>query len=201
MLKLLDILHFIKILFVSYLSNKYLRQYHSQHSVEQEVEWLYAFDVHANSFFCSFFVTYVLQVYLILFLVILQVMNLFYHYVFQYFLLPILLGRSALSCLVSNTLYAMATAWYFYITYLGYRSKLSVYFSLYVCHYISLCKILRSTTIFGKRPSFSLVSCRGYRFLMATFNNVTSSWFKIELNKNYNDISLWVVKRYIYMSN
>jgi hypothetical protein len=26
------------------------------------VEWLYAFDVHANAFFCSFLVTYVLQV-------------------------------------------------------------------------------------------------------------------------------------------
>ncbi len=45
----------------SHLANKYLRQYHS-HSVEQEVEWLYAFDVHANAFFCSFMVTYVLQV-------------------------------------------------------------------------------------------------------------------------------------------
>jgi hypothetical protein len=38
-----------------------MRQYHS-HSVEQDVEWLYAFDVHANAFFCSFLVTYVLQV-------------------------------------------------------------------------------------------------------------------------------------------
>lgn len=45
----------------SHLANKYLRQYHS-HSVEQEVEWLYAFDVHANAFFCSYLVTYVLQV-------------------------------------------------------------------------------------------------------------------------------------------
>jgi hypothetical protein len=32
------------------------------HSVEQDVEWMYALDVHANSFFCSFMVTYVLQV-------------------------------------------------------------------------------------------------------------------------------------------
>jgi hypothetical protein len=44
----------------SHLANKYMRQYHS-HSVEQDVEWLYAFDVHANAFFCSFLVTYVLQ--------------------------------------------------------------------------------------------------------------------------------------------
>jgi hypothetical protein len=46
---------------LSHLANKYLRQYHS-HGVEQEVEWLYAFDVHANAFFCSFVVTYVIQV-------------------------------------------------------------------------------------------------------------------------------------------
>lgn len=47
--------------FNSYLANKYMKQY-SPHSVEQEVEWLFAFDVHCNSFFCSFLVTYVLQV-------------------------------------------------------------------------------------------------------------------------------------------
>jgi len=83
----------------SYLANKYMRQYNS-HAVEQEVEWLYAFDVHANAFFCSFLVTYVLQ----------------------YFLLPLLLGRSFISCILSNTLYAVATAWYSYITYLGYTA-------------------------------------------------------------------------------
>ena len=41
-----------------------MRQYHS-HSVEQEVELLYSFDVHANAFFCSFLLTHVLQVSLI----------------------------------------------------------------------------------------------------------------------------------------
>jgi hypothetical protein len=38
-----------------------MRHYHS-HSVEQDVEWLYCFDVHSNAFFCSFLLTYVLQV-------------------------------------------------------------------------------------------------------------------------------------------
>ena len=47
--------------FLSYVSNKYLRQYNS-HSVEQEVEWLYAFDVHCNAFLCSFMITYLFQV-------------------------------------------------------------------------------------------------------------------------------------------
>jgi hypothetical protein len=82
-----------------HLANKYLKQHHS-HSVEQEVEWLYAFDVHANSFFCSFLLTYVLQ----------------------YFLLPLLLGKGVLSCVLSNTLYALSSIWYFYITHLGYRA-------------------------------------------------------------------------------
>ena len=45
----------------SYVANKYLRQRHS-HSVEQEVEWMYAFDVHLNSYMCSFMLTHVLQV-------------------------------------------------------------------------------------------------------------------------------------------
>ena len=84
----------------SHIANKYLRQHHA-HSVEQEVEWLYAFDVHTNAFFCSFFITYVLQ----------------------YFLLPILMVRGAIPCVLSNLLYAMATIWYAYITHLGYRGR------------------------------------------------------------------------------
>mmetsp|Transcript_9074 Transcript_9074/g.8945 ORF Transcript_9074/g.8945 Transcript_9074/m.8945 type:complete len:259 (+) Transcript_9074:157-933(+) len=84
----------------SHLANKHLRQHHSPHSVEQEVEWQYALDVHANAFFCSYLVTYVLQ----------------------YFLLPLLLGRAILPCILSNTLYALATVWYAYITHLGFRA-------------------------------------------------------------------------------
>jgi len=83
----------------SHLANKYLRQYNT-HTVEQEVEWLYAFDVHTNAFFCSYLVTYVLQ----------------------YFLLPLLLSRAILSCILANSLYALATVWYAYITYLGYKA-------------------------------------------------------------------------------
>jgi len=83
----------------SFVANKYLRQYHS-HTVEQSVEWLYAFDVHANGFFVSFLVTYVLQG----------------------ILMPLLLGHGFLSAFLSNTLYAAALLWYFYITYLGYTA-------------------------------------------------------------------------------
>lgn len=80
-------------------ANKYLRQHHS-HTVEQDVEWLYSLDVHTNAYFCSFLITHVLQ----------------------FFLLPVLLGKSVLSCVLSNTLYAIAMIWYAYITHLGYRA-------------------------------------------------------------------------------
>ncbi len=47
---------------------------------------------------------------------------------FQYFLLPLLLGRSVISCMASNTLYALAMVWYAYITHLGYRGELNYLF-------------------------------------------------------------------------
>lgn len=96
------LLGFIMSSLCSYVANKYLKAYHSHtaHTVEQSVEWLYAFDVHTNAFHVSFLVTYVLQA----------------------FLLPILLGDNIISCILSNTLYAVALVWYSYITYLGYTA-------------------------------------------------------------------------------
>jgi hypothetical protein len=40
----------------------------------------------------------------------------------QFFLLPLVLGKSLFALLVSNTLYAAGFAWYWYITHLGYRA-------------------------------------------------------------------------------
>jgi hypothetical protein len=40
----------------------------------------------------------------------------------QFFLLPLVLGKSLLALLVSNTLYGISLAWYWYITHLGYRA-------------------------------------------------------------------------------
>ncbi len=84
---------------LSSIANRYLRQTHN-HAVTQSVEWLYAFDVHANAFFCSFLITYVCQI----------------------LLLPLVLGKGALSCIFANTLYALAGVWYSYITYIGYTT-------------------------------------------------------------------------------
>ncbi|RLM84760.1 hypothetical protein C2845_PM04G10830 [Panicum miliaceum] len=43
-----------------FLTNSYLREEPNSHVVEQRVEWLYAFDVHCNSFFPAFVILYVL---------------------------------------------------------------------------------------------------------------------------------------------
>mmetsp|Transcript_32202 Transcript_32202/g.67123 ORF Transcript_32202/g.67123 Transcript_32202/m.67123 type:complete len:388 (-) Transcript_32202:105-1268(-) len=68
--------------------------------VRQQVEWLYAFDIHCNSFFPVFVVLYGLQ----------------------FFLLPIVLGEGLVPLILANLLYAAALSWYWYITHLGYRS-------------------------------------------------------------------------------
>lgn len=83
------------------LANRYLREVgrHS-HNVEQRVEWLYAFDVHCNSYFPLFLLLYVLQ----------------------YFLSPLLLAQGFLPSLFSNVLYAIALVYYHYTVFLGYNA-------------------------------------------------------------------------------
>eukprot|EP01099_Mayorella_cantabrigiensis_P008002 TRINITY_DN7364_c0_g1_i1.p1 TRINITY_DN7364_c0_g1~~TRINITY_DN7364_c0_g1_i1.p1 ORF type:complete len:129 (-),score=27.69 TRINITY_DN7364_c0_g1_i1:341-727(-) len=74
------------------------------HTVEQKVEWLYAFDIHCNSFFPLFLILYVVQ----------------------FLLLPVLLvPESFFATFLSNTLYAIAFVYYFYLTFLGYNGKAS----------------------------------------------------------------------------
>ena len=64
-------------------ANARLRVPPTVHNVEQRVEWLYAFDVHCNSYFPLFLVVYVTQ----------------------FFLVPVLLRPIFLSTLLANTLY------------------------------------------------------------------------------------------------
>lgn len=78
----------------------FMKAERSPSHVKQDVEWLYAFDVHCNAFVPLFVLLYGAQ----------------------FFLLPLVLGTSFLSMGVSNTLYATAFGWYFYITHLGYRA-------------------------------------------------------------------------------
>jgi len=65
-----------------------------------ELEWLYAFDIHCNSFFPLFVLLFPVQ----------------------FVLSPLLLGRNFIACVLSNTLYAVAFSCYHYITFLGYSA-------------------------------------------------------------------------------
>lgn len=67
--------------------------------MEQEVEWRYAFDIHCNAFLPFFLLASVLH----------------------YFLLPFLLSPTLPALVVSNAVFGLALALYFYITHLGYR--------------------------------------------------------------------------------
>jgi len=83
-----------------WLANKYLKDGSpNQCSVDQDVEWLYAFDVHVNAFVPPFLILYVLQ----------------------YFLLPIFMRDSFLATLLANTTYMGAITYYHYIFFLGYN--------------------------------------------------------------------------------
>lgn len=82
-----------------FLSNKYLRV-KSFHGVEQRIEWMYAFDIHCNSFFPLFLILYVVH----------------------YILLPFLVQPTFVAAVVGNGLYAAALCYYCYITSLGYST-------------------------------------------------------------------------------
>lgn len=98
----------------------------SSHHVKQVVEWLYAFDIHCNAFLPLFVVVCKCQDH-ILYISVLIRNNCYPSFTFidatQFFLLPVVLGKSMFSLIVSNTLYAMGISWYIYITHLGYRGK------------------------------------------------------------------------------
>eukprot|EP00475_Leptophrys_vorax_P004591 TRINITY_DN12743_c0_g1_i1.p1 TRINITY_DN12743_c0_g1~~TRINITY_DN12743_c0_g1_i1.p1 ORF type:complete len:274 (-),score=52.96 TRINITY_DN12743_c0_g1_i1:56-877(-) len=83
-----------------FVTNNFMRIVRRTHNVDQAVEWLYAFDVHCNSYFPLFLVLYVLQLPLCLFL----------------------LSDGFLPALFSNLLYAGAFVYYNYLTFLGYES-------------------------------------------------------------------------------
>ncbi|KAL1925727.1 uncharacterized protein VTP21DRAFT_610 [Calcarisporiella thermophila] len=81
-------------------SNHFLKQRVTSHSVDQEVEWQYAFDVHCNAFFPVFLILYVIQ----------------------FFFMGLLLRRGWISLFVGNTMYLVAVIYYFYVTFLGYNA-------------------------------------------------------------------------------
>lgn len=110
-----------------FISNKYLRTA-SFHGVEQKMEWMYAFDIHCNSFFPLFLVLYVVH----------------------YFLLPILVNPTFTAAVVGNSLYALALCYYLFITSLGYsmlpfleRTEVFLYPMVPVCIIVGIITMLR----------------------------------------------------------
>ncbi|KAI8846175.1 UNC-50 [Chytridium lagenaria] len=94
-------------------SNRFLIQHHV-HSSDQSVEWAYAFDIHCNSFFPAFLITYVLQ----------------------FFFIRIVTQSSWICLFFGNTLYLFAVSYYMYITYLGIVLSPSSKTLLYSCTHL-----------------------------------------------------------------
>lgn len=101
-------------------ANRYLHGRGQMHEYRpaEPLEWLYAFDVHCIAFFPVFMLCYVLQ----------------------FFLLPWLIKATFLARLASNVLYAFATCYYFYITFRGYlelpfleRQEIFLYPMFFIC--------------------------------------------------------------------
>lgn len=81
--------------------NRFLRKRSiHQHTTEQPVEWLYAFDVHCNSFLPLFLLLYVVQ----------------------FLLSPLLLWNGYIPTLLSISLYTAALSYYHYLNWLGYSA-------------------------------------------------------------------------------
>jgi len=108
-------------------SNTYLRVVNGIHSVDQKVEWLYAFDIHCNSFFPLFLILYVAQ----------------------YFLLPVVLGGGFFSTFLANTMYVIAFSYYFHLTFLGYSALPFLQHTIYFIYPIGLVIITYLVTLFS----------------------------------------------------
>merc|ERR1712113_459561 len=80
-----------------FFSNQYLRSQPFQGGMEQRMEWMYAFDIHCNSFFPLFLALYVVH----------------------YFLLPFLIQDTWTATILSNSIYGGALSYYSYIMSLG----------------------------------------------------------------------------------
>ncbi|GAB5586138.1 hypothetical protein Unana1_01038 [Umbelopsis nana] len=116
------------------LSNRFLRVTAS-HSIEQRVEWAYAFDVHCNAFFPVFLVLYVVQ----------------------FFFIPILVRSSWISLLIGNTMYFLSFAWYAYGTFLGYNALPFLVHSELFLYPIGIFFILWIVSLFGFNVSRTML--------------------------------------------
>ncbi|XP_024034663.1 protein unc-50 homolog isoform X2 [Citrus clementina] len=117
----------------AFLTNSYLREDSpNSHVVEQRVEWLYAFDVHCNSFFPMFVMLYVIH----------------------YFLSPLLMVHGFIPVLLSNLLFMAAASYYHYLNFLGYDVLPFLERTTFFLYPIGVCIVLSPILILsGFNPS------------------------------------------------
>ncbi|KAI9320099.1 UNC-50 [Dichotomocladium elegans] len=122
-------------------TNRFLMSNRMAYAVDRGVEWGYAFDVHCNSFFPAFLITYVLQ----------------------FFFLPLLRRSNWISLFAGNTMYFCAAVWYIYITFLGYSALPFLDHTVLFLYPIAIFFVLYIASLFGLHIS--------QRFLAFYFGN------------------------------
>ncbi|KAJ1815162.1 hypothetical protein LPJ60_005811 [Coemansia sp. RSA 2675] len=115
-------------------ANRFLR-HQNVHAADQQVEWMYAFDVHCNAFFTLFVFAYVLQ----------------------FCFLPILMKTAWISLFLGNTLFALAGAGYAFTTYLGFHAMPFLHHQEVFLYTIPLIAIAYLLSLFGFNISHHLL--------------------------------------------
>ncbi|GMI29113.1 hypothetical protein TrCOL_g7499 [Triparma columacea] len=137
------LLGFLLSSFLRHLANTHLVA-RRNHSVQQQVEHLYAFDIHANSYFVLFI----------------------YLHLAQFFLLPLLLSNTFPALLASNLLYLAAFSHYFYITHLGYRALPFLRNTEYFLYPIAAMGALTALSLIGHPLGISANAARICMYLL-----------------------------------
>ncbi|KAJ8662277.1 hypothetical protein O0I10_001970 [Lichtheimia ornata] len=122
--------------FTWFVSNRFLIMDTMAHAVEQKVEWAYAFDVHCNSFFPVFLITYVLQ----------------------FFFMPVLKHDNWISLFFGNTIYFCAAVWYIYGTFLGFNALPFLAHTELFLYPILIGTILYVASLFGFNVSQNILT-------------------------------------------
>ncbi|KAI7834203.1 UNC-50 [Kickxella alabastrina] len=117
-----------------FVANRFLR-HQNVHVADQQVEWMYAFDVHCNSFFTLFVFAYVMQ----------------------FFFLPVLMKTSWISLFLGNTLFALAGSAYAFTTYLGFHALPFLHHQEFFLYTIPVIALGYLASLFGFNLSHHLV--------------------------------------------
>ncbi|KAJ1732197.1 hypothetical protein H4S06_005995 [Coemansia sp. BCRC 34490] len=115
-------------------ANRFLR-HQNVHATDQQSEWMYAFDVHCNSFFVFFALAYVLH----------------------FFFLPVLMKTSWISLFLGNTVFALAASAYLYTTFLGYQAMPFLHHQEVFLYTIPLVAVAYLVSLFGFNLSHHLI--------------------------------------------